>query len=551
MRIAQYTVLTLLLTAALFLASCQIGKPYARPEMQLPEQLDTLQQDSTTIADYKWWEIYSDTTLQRLIDQALEYNKDLNMAASRVRQLAQMKRIDFAEFFPQFDAHISSEDENMNYGGDNLDMDFEHQTLVDIAWEIDLWGNLRWKRDISMAEFLASIENQRALQMSIIAQVAESYFELVALDNELSIVQQTLEARKEGLHLAHIRFTGGLTSEMAYQQANVELAKTMTLVPDLERRIEKKESEIAFLTGSFPKRIERNRLPEEISLPDTLPVGLPSTLLERRPDIRRAEQQLVAANAAVGASYTDMFPRLRLTSHLGLESDALKTFLVSPYTFVYGIIGAPIFEFGKNRAMWRAKQAAYEEAVYAYEKAVLKAFKEVHNAIVDFHKIAEIYESRLQLEQASKTAVELAQLQYINGVIRYIDVLDAQRKFFDAQIEESTAVRNEHLALVRLYKALGVFIPLIVVNCIILGRAEAFASKNSPFDSMLDGVGIGLGFTLSLTVIGAVREVLGSGAIFGMSLGISNYMPLVFILAPGGFLTLGYLMVLFNKLVKK
>ena len=351
MRIAQYTVLTLLLTAALFLASCQIGKPYARPEMQLPEQLDTLQQDSTTIADYKWWEIYSDTTLQRLIDQALEYNKDLNMAASRMRQLAQMKRIDFAEFFPQFDAHISSEDENMNYGGDNLDMDFEHQTLVDIAWEIDLWGNLRWKRDISMAEFLASIENQRALQMSIIAQVAESYFELVALDNELSIVQQTLEARKEGLHLAHIRFTGGLTSEMAYQQANVELAKTMTLVPDLERRIEKKESEIAFLTGSFPKRIERNRLPEEISLPDTLPVGLPSTLLERRPDIRRAEQQLVAANAAVGASYTDMFPRLRLTSHLGLESDALKTFLVSPYTFVYGIIGAPIFEFGKNRAV--------------------------------------------------------------------------------------------------------------------------------------------------------------------------------------------------------
>ena len=455
MRIAQYTVLTLLLTAALFLASCQIGKPYARPEMQLPEQLDTLQQDSTTIADYKWWEIYSDTTLQRLIDQALEYNKDLNMAASRVRQLAQMKRIDFAEFFPQFDAHISSEDENMNYGGNNLDMDFEHQTLVDIAWEIDLWGNLCWKRDISMAEFLASIENQRALQMSIIAQVAESYFELVALDNELSIVQQTLEARKEGLHLAHIRFTGGLTSEMAYQQANVELAKTMTLVPDLERRIEKKESEIAFLTGSFPKRIERNRLPEEISLPDTLPVGLPSTLLERRPDIRRAEQQLVAANAAVGASYTDMFPRLRLTSHLGLESDALKTFLVSPYTFVYGIIGAPIFEFGKNRAMWRAKQAAYEEAVYAYEKAVLKAFKEVHNAIVDFHKIAEIYESRLQLEQASKTAVELAQLQYINGVIGYLDLLDAQRGYFDAQLSLSNAMRDKQIMLVNLYKALG------------------------------------------------------------------------------------------------
>ena len=255
--------------------------------------------------------------------------------------------------------------------------------------------------------------------------------------------------------MAKLRFEGGLTSETSYQQAQVELARTATLVPDLERKISIKENDIAFLAGEYPRKIERSVLPEEVKLPESLPVGLPSTLLERRPDVRQAEQKLIAANATVGLAYTNMFPRLSLTAHYGLESTEFSDFLKSPYHFLSGSLLTPLFAMGKNRAMLKAKKAAYEAEVYAYEKSVLTAFKDARNAIVDFGKIKEIYESRLQLEQAARTNVELAQLQYINGVIGYLDVLDAQRGYFDAQIGLSNAIRDKQITLVRLYKALG------------------------------------------------------------------------------------------------
>ena len=214
-----------------------------------------------------------------------------------------------------------------------------------------------------------------------------------------------------------------------------------------------KENDIAFLAGEYPRKIERSVLPEEVKLPENLPVGLPSTLLERRPDVRQAEQKLIAANATVGLAYTNMFPRLALTAHYGLESAEFSDFLKSPYHFLSGSLLTPLFAMGKNRAMLKAKKAAYEQEVYSYEKSVLTAFKDARNAIVDFNKIKDIYESRLQLEQAAQTNVELAQLQYINGVIGYLDVLDAQRGYFDAQIGLSNAIRDKQITLVRLYKA--------------------------------------------------------------------------------------------------
>ena len=199
-----------------------------------------------------------------------------------------------------------------------------------MTWELDLWGNLRWAKDKSIAQFLGSIEAQRALKMSIVSEVAQAYFELVALDNELNIVRQTLYARKEGVRLAKLRFEGGLTSETSYQQAQVEYARTATLVPELERKISLKENDIAFLAGEYPHRIQRSILPEEVKLPETLPVGLPSTLLERRPDVREAEQKLIAANASVGIAYTNIFPRLSLTAQYGVESEEFSDFFKSP-----------------------------------------------------------------------------------------------------------------------------------------------------------------------------------------------------------------------------
>lgn len=444
-----------ILAAVFLLGSCQIGKHYTRPELKLPETLDSLSVDSNSIADYPWEQLYTDTILQDLIRKTLSYNKDMQIAAARIKEMAALKRIDFANLFPQVGARVYAEKEADNYGGNKYNPDNQFDLKGVISWELDLWGKLRWARDKSLADFMGSIENQRALKMSLVAQVAQSYFELVALDNELAIVRQTVDARRESLRLARLRYEGGLTSETAFRQSQVELAKTATLVPDLERKIALKENDIAFLTGEYPHRIKRTAMLEDVTFAASLPVGLPSALLERRPDVRQAEQAVIAANAEVGVAFTKMFPSISLTANLGAESEELGDLLKSPYHLISGTLLQPLFAMGKNRAALKAKKAAYEEAIYSYEKTVLNAFKEAYNAIVEFNKIKEIYETRLRLEQASKSTLELAQLQYMNGVIGYMDLLDAQRTYLDAQIGLSNAVRDKQLTMVNLYKALG------------------------------------------------------------------------------------------------
>ena len=443
-HIASILRLTIFFLMASTIGGCQLGKHYTRPQIEMPEVLDSLSMDSTSMGDFPWEELYTDTTLQALIRKTLEYNKDMLIAGARIKELAAMKRIDWANML-----------EEENYGGNNRKPDDQFDIKLGVSWELDLWGNLRWARDKSIADFMGSIENQRALKMSLIAQMAQSYFELVALDNELSIVRKTVDARRESLYLARIRYEGGLTNETAFRQAQVELARTATLIPDLEKKISLKENEIAFLTGEYPHHINRSVLPEDVLLPATLPVGLPSSLLERRPDVRQAEQSLIAANAAVGVAFTNMFPRLTLTASYGAESEELKDIFKSPHHLIAGSLITPIFNFGKNRATLKAKKAAYEQATYAYEKAILNAFKDARNAIVEFNKTRDIYETRLRLEQASKSALDLAELQYINGVIGYIDLLDAQRGYLDAQIGLSNAIRDKQITLVNLYKALG------------------------------------------------------------------------------------------------
>lgn len=441
--------------AALLMGGCKIGKQYTRPQIDLPSTLDSTSVDTASIGDYPWEQLYTDTILQQLIQKTLDNNKDMLIAAAKVKELAAMKRIDYANLFPQVGLKFYAEQEGEDHGGGHYKSDDQYDIKLGVTWEIDLWGNLRWAKDKSMAEFMGSIENQRALKMSLVAQVAQSYFELVALDNELSIVKKTVDARRESLHLARIRYEGGLTSETAFRQAQVELARTATLVPDLEKKITLKQNEIAFLAGEYPHDIKRTVLPEDVIHAASLPVGLPSSLLERRPDVRQAEQAVIAANAAVRIAYTNMFPKLTLTASHGSENEELSHLFKSPHYLLAGTILQPIFAMGKNRAMLKAKKAACEQAAYAYEKVVLNAFKDAYNAIAEYNKVKEIYETRLRLEQSSKITLDLAQLQYINGVIGYMDLLDAQRGYLDAQIGLSNAVRDKQITMVNLYKALG------------------------------------------------------------------------------------------------
>ena len=433
----------ILLLSMFALTSCKVGKSYVRPEMALPDSL-AQQQDSMSIADEQWQAVYTDSTLRALIDRALEYNKDMLIAASRVKEMAAQKRISIANLLPQLTGKVEAEREVENYGGHSRDVGNTYEAKALLSWEV-----------AAVAEYLQSVEAQRALRMTIVAEVAQAYYELVALDTELEIVRQTQKAREEGVRLARIRFEGGLTSETSYQQAQVELARTATLVPDLERRISLKENDISFLVGEFPTRIKRVNFLQELDVPESLPVGLPSDLLERRPDVRAAEQQLRAEHARVKVAYTNMFPRLALTGQFGLESDVLSNFLESPYSLLNGAVLTPLFGWGKNRAALKAQKASFEAEVHSYEKTVLNAFKEAKNAIVDFNKIKEVYQLRAKLERSAKGYVDLAQLQYINGVINYMDVLDAQRGYFDAQIGVSNAIRDELIAMVNVYKALG------------------------------------------------------------------------------------------------
>lgn len=439
---------------ALF-SSCKVGEKYSRPELGLPDKLEEMSIDSLTIDDISWWQLYTDTVLQQLISEALENNKDVLIASARLKQYMAAKRIASADLFPHLGADLHAEREIENFGGDNQEGTTELNLRASLTWEIDLWGNIRWGREAAIANYLATKEGQRALQMSIVAEVADVYFTLVAQYDELDIVNQTIIARKEGVRLADLRFTGGLTSETSVQQAEVELAKTMTLRPVLERNIRLSKNKLALLLGTYDSDVKNNIDLENQAIPEHLPSGIPAQLLERRPDIREAEQRLIAANATVGVATTNRFPTLSLTGRFGRENDELDELLKSPYWFIAGDLLAPIFQAGKLKARQKEAEALLEQEIYAYQRSVLQAFQEANTAIMTFRKAREVYIAQSNLESASRKYQRLAELQYLNGVISYLDLLDAQRSLLDAEIQRNNAKRDELLSMVYLYKALG------------------------------------------------------------------------------------------------
>lgn len=449
-----YIVLLLVVGLGTMLSSCKVGKSYVRPNLNLPDSL-AVKQDSTSLADLAWWEIYTDPLLVSLIEQALEYNKDVLIAAARIKEMAAKNRISTANLLPQLNGEVTASNKMTNDGGDNTTHTDTYSGKLLLSWELDLWGKLRWDKQASVADYLRTLEAQRALQLTIISEVAEAYYELIALDNEFEILQQTLDDRKSSVRLARIRFEGGMTSEIPYQQAQVEMARTATLIPEQGRKIAIKENTIAMLVGSYPTKINRAQSLKELFKMAELPYGMPSTLLERRPDVRGAEQQLRAAHARVGVAYTSMFPSIRLTGKLGYESSEFSSFLKSPYSLIEGALLTPIFNMGKNRASWKAQKAVYEQQLYGYEKTVLNAFTEAKNAIVNYNQQREVHNLKSHLEKASKKYSDLAHLQYLNGVISYIDVLDAQRMYFDAQVGLNNAIRDELISVIQLYKVLG------------------------------------------------------------------------------------------------
>lgn len=452
----RLTILLCTASAALLLASCSAVRHCKAPELNLPETIAEGQADSTAIADMAWWSFYGDTTLCHLIRRTLDSNKEMLAAAANVERMRQLYRIDKAGRLPVVSGSAYAERETNDYYDKSFSNDPEIGVKASVSWELDLWGNLRWAKRQGGAEYLASVEEWRAMRMTLVAEVATAYFELMALDNELAIVRRTLETRREDVRQAKLRFDGGLTAETVYQQAQVEYATTAALIPDLERKIQIMENGISMLMGGYPgEEIPRRRLELDITMPDNLPVGIPSVLLQRRPDVRASEQKLRAATAGVGMAYADRFPRLDFSLTGGVEDGYFAHLFEAPFTYMAGNLSAPLFAFGRKQAKYRAALAAYDQSRLDYEQKVLEAFKETDDALVSYRSVRESAALKVALRDAASKYVELANIQYRGGNIGYIDVLDAQRRYLDAQISLSNAVRDEYLALVQLYKTLG------------------------------------------------------------------------------------------------
>lgn len=439
------------------LSACSGVKNLTKPDIRLPDYLGSHGLlDSLTIADLGWWEFYGDENLKYIIERVLSENKRLLMAAERVEQARYLYKVDKSKLLPELAFRLPWNHETNHYYKELDLIDPEIGVKATISWEVDLFGSLRWNKKKSEAQFKASQEDERAMRMVLVAETASAYFRLVALDNELAIVKSTMETREEGVKLAKLRFEGGLTSETVYQQAQVQYATAAALIPNLEYNIKVAENQLLLLMGSLPdETVKRSSELKDNTLPDRIPLGLPSSLLERRPDIVSCEDKLVAAVANVGYTYAKRFPSLNIELTGGLEDNDFKNLFRSPFTYIAENFVAPLVDFGKRKNTYKAAVAAYNTARLEYENKVLEAFNEVDNAITRYSSARTAVVRDTELLDAASKYQDLTWKQYRGGTINYIDVLDAQRRYLEARIARMNAIRDEHLALVQLYKALG------------------------------------------------------------------------------------------------
>ena len=446
---------------SLLFSACTLGPDYERPATMLPEVhrgLEVAPVDASDLAHEKWWALFGDPVLDQLIETALSENRDVQIAAARIEEARARFRVTHADRLPQvgasFEALREQESPATSPGAQPEDT---LEALVTVSWEVDLWGRLRRADERARADLLATVEAQRGVILSLVADVAGAYFELRDIDQRLAMAQATVDTRKDSLEIAILRFEGGLTSQLEVRQAETELAKAEVMVPDLEYARAKKEHHLCILLGRNPGDIRRGLELAEQSVPPEVPAGLPSDLLERRPDIRAAEQALVAANADVGVAIAGLYPQLSLSGFGGSGSEDLNEILSSG-TGMWELLGnltAPLWQGGRLRAEVQASKSRFEQQALIYDQTILQALREVADALAAVASAQSTLESQRRLELASRQYLELAALQYANGVVAYLDVLDAQRQLFSAELALSTATLNRLSAVVALYRALG------------------------------------------------------------------------------------------------
>jgi multidrug efflux system outer membrane protein len=453
--------------AATVLAGCMLGPDYQRPTLPLPAQYRDAErpapgQESTSLADLQWFQLFQDEALQALIHTALQQNYDVRIAVARILEAQAQLGITRSFLFPQVDGRgtiardrISEERFLAVPSGQN-----EGNTFflgLSLLYEIDLWGRLRRDTEAARAELLSTEWARRAVLVSLVADVARAYFELRELDLDLEIAKRTFASRQKSLRLTQVREEEGVATRLDIRQAENLLYTAGARIPDLERLITQKENEIRFLLALPPGDIRRGLPLTAHTLPPEIPAGLPATLLDRRPDIRQAEEVLVAANAQIGAAKALYFPTFSLTGILGLESDDLKDFIsASARTWSIGVgILQPIFNAGRIRSFNEAAAARHLQTLASYEQVIQTAFREVSDALIGYRKTREQRVQQELLVEALADSAALANTRFLGGIDSYLQVLDAERQLFDAELELSRVQANELLNIVQLYKALG------------------------------------------------------------------------------------------------
>jgi multidrug efflux system outer membrane protein len=410
-----------------------------------------------SLADSGWWEVLQDDRLQGLIDEALKNGYDIRLAAWRVEEARANAGIAKSEFFPEIAGEAGWTRGRVSEFVSPIPGTLELTNVnVGFSWEVDLWGRIRRLNEAALARYLSTEEARRGVLLSLVSDVATSYFQLRALDYEKEIAERTAGAFRETHDLFTRRYEAGIASELETASAAAPLRTTQAVIPDLERRIAAQENQIALLLGHAPEDIPRGAALNDQILPPAIPAGLPSELLKRRPDLRQAEQELIAANADVGVTVANYFPTLRLTGAFGgLAPQVSDLFKGGKQWSIGGGLLTPIFQGRRLKNENRAAVARFEQAKVSYERAVTNAFAEVSTALVAYERLAHVEEEEAQAVDAYRRAVTLANNRYLSGLSDYLEVLQAQRQLFPAE-SALAQIRFSRLAvLVDLYRALG------------------------------------------------------------------------------------------------
>src|SRR5262245_19019136 len=450
------------LSLFLLLPACMVGPDYRRPSVTAPTDFRgarAQQQDS--LADLPWWEIFKDETLRELVKSALANNYDLAAAVARVEQARQVAAQAKSEYFPHLNySSILSYGHNQFVNSPASNMPGAQGFLLGVAsatWEADLWGRIRRTNEAARADYLASDEARRGVMLTLASDVSQAYFELLGLRLQLEIARETAQSYSTTVDLFTARLRGGKGNALQTSRAEGDLATAAASVPELERIIGLKENQISVLTGQNPGAIETKvKLLEEV-IPLDVPAGLPSALLERRPDVLSAAQAVRAANAQIGVVQAAFFPAIGLTTFFGKLSTPLSE-LSSGNTNAWSLasnFSGPIFHFGGIKARKREAIANWEQATAQYRQTAVNAFRDVSDALISREKYESIRGELIKSVQANQQAVGLARMRYLEGLSSYVEVLDALQRLYPAQLSLAQTEINRRLVIIQLYKALG------------------------------------------------------------------------------------------------